>query len=45
MEQQTTLELDGGPQKPGSRHIFVTGVTGFVGKVVLEELLRREEEL
>lgn len=45
MEQQTTLALDGVPNKAGQRHVFVTGVTGFVGKVVLEELLRREEEL
>lgn len=29
---------------PGA-HILVTGVTGFVGKVVLEELLRRKEQL
>ncbi len=26
-------------------HVLLTGVTGFVGKVVLEELLRRREEL
>ncbi|MBI2339789.1 MAG: SDR family oxidoreductase, partial [Deltaproteobacteria bacterium] len=26
------------------KHILLTGVTGFVGKVVLEELLRRREE-
>lgn len=26
-------------------HLFLTGVTGFVGKVVLEELLRRREDL
>lgn len=26
-------------------HIFLTGSTGFVGKVVLEELMRRREEL
>ena len=26
-------------------HILLTGSTGFVGKVVLEELLRRREEL
>jgi thioester reductase-like protein len=29
----------------GSKKIFLTGVTGFIGKVVLEELLRREKEL
>jgi thioester reductase-like protein len=27
------------------RVILLTGVTGFLGKVVLEELLRRREEL
>jgi fatty acyl-CoA reductase len=28
-----------------SAHVLLTGVTGFVGKVVLEELLRRRSEL
>jgi thioester reductase-like protein len=28
-----------------SAHVLVTGVTGFLGKVVLEELLRRRREL
>ena len=28
-----------------SVHVLLTGVTGFVGKVVLYELLRRREEL
>lgn len=32
-----------GPGEP--RRIVLTGVTGFLGKVVLEELLRRREEL
>ena len=27
------------------REFLLTGVTGFLGKVVLEELLRRREEL
>lgn len=31
--------------KPQSAYVLVTGATGFVGKVVLEELLRRKEEL
>ncbi|MEC9071411.1 MAG: SDR family oxidoreductase, partial [Myxococcota bacterium] len=26
-------------------HIFLTGATGFLGKVVLEELMRRQDEL
>lgn len=30
---------------PGRKVIFLTGVTGFLGKVVLEELLRRRLEL
>jgi alcohol-forming fatty acyl-CoA reductase len=29
----------------GSARVLLTGVTGFVGKVVLEELLRRRDEL
>ncbi|MDO8644481.1 MAG: SDR family oxidoreductase [bacterium] len=28
-----------------SPHILLTGVTGFLGKVILEELVRRQEEL
>ena len=28
-----------------SRNVFVTGVTGFVGKVVLEQLIRQKHEL
>lgn len=31
--------------KPGQRTFLLTGVTGFVGKVVLEELVRRRDEL
>src|SRR4051812_39968486 len=30
---------------PKGRQVLLTGSTGFVGKVVLEELLRRREEL
>lgn len=32
------------PRSPGA-HVLLTGATGFVGKVVLEELMRRREEL
>lgn len=32
-------------QETGDREYLVTGVTGFVGKVVLAELMRRREEL
>jgi 1-acyl-sn-glycerol-3-phosphate acyltransferase len=34
-----------GVMTTGSKKIFLTGVTGFIGKVVLEELLRRRQEL
>jgi uncharacterized protein YbjT (DUF2867 family) len=30
---------------PAARAVLLTGATGFVGKVVLYELLRRREEL
>lgn len=30
--------------KPQGQRVLITGVTGFVGKVVLEEILRRSEE-
>lgn len=38
---------NGGPpdKGPGPRVFLLTGVTGFLGKVVLEELLRRRDEL
>ena len=35
----------GSPRFGSSAHVLVTGVTGFLGKVVLEELLRRRFEL
>ncbi|MNR78874.1 Carboxylic acid reductase [compost metagenome] len=33
------------PRPAAERHVLLTGGTGFVGKVVLSELLRRREEL
>lgn len=33
------------PAMATGREFLLTGVTGFLGKVVLEELLRRREEL
>jgi len=39
-------ESSTGPSRAGPRRVYLlTGVTGFVGKLVLENLLRRREEL
>ena len=32
-------------KRSSGAHILLTGCTGFVGKVVLEELMRRRDEI
>lgn len=39
------MEAQDLPRRPVERHVLLTGGTGFVGKVVLAELMRRREEL
>lgn len=39
------MEAQDLPRHPAERHVLLTGGTGFVGKVVLAELMRRREEL
>ncbi len=45
MQERNAVTAQGAPQPGKKHHVLLTGVTGFVGKVVLWQLLERREEL